>query len=130
MFLNSNFDHQMNRFEVSFRQFFNTFSSNRKTFFIFFHASGAAPIRVDTLEYFGSLGLDIHELYGMSAPGLHGICMAFGVQSDSKCDRKVTAALQSPHLLAMHGALAAFRFLGWRSRFSRWKTQRSFTMTE
>eukprot|EP00913_Durusdinium_trenchii_P020520 g19273.t1 len=27
---------------------------------------GAAPIRVDTLEYFGSLGLDIHELYGMS----------------------------------------------------------------
>lgn len=28
--------------------------------------TGAAPIRVDTLEYFGSLGLDIHELYGMS----------------------------------------------------------------
>lgn len=31
-----------------------------------FAATGAAPIRVDTLEYFGSLGLDIHELYGMS----------------------------------------------------------------
>jgi len=29
-------------------------------------ATGAAPIRVDTLEYFGSLGIDILELYGMS----------------------------------------------------------------
>lgn len=28
--------------------------------------SGAAPIRVDTLEYFSSLGLDIQEVYGMS----------------------------------------------------------------
>jgi len=29
-------------------------------------ATGAAPIRVDTLEYFGSLGLGINEVYGMS----------------------------------------------------------------
>mmetsp|Transcript_116086 Transcript_116086/g.369346 ORF Transcript_116086/g.369346 Transcript_116086/m.369346 type:complete len:756 (-) Transcript_116086:113-2380(-) len=28
--------------------------------------TGAAPIRVDTLEYFGSLGLNINEAYGMS----------------------------------------------------------------
>merc|ERR1719203_1121060 len=28
--------------------------------------TGAAPIRVDTLEYFGSLGIYINELYGMS----------------------------------------------------------------
>lgn len=28
--------------------------------------TGAAPIRVDTLEYFGSLGLPINEVYGMS----------------------------------------------------------------
>merc|ERR1719443_101440 len=28
--------------------------------------TGAAPIRVDTLEYFGSLGLMINEVYGMS----------------------------------------------------------------
>jgi len=28
--------------------------------------TGAAPIRVDTLEYFGSLGMTISELYGMS----------------------------------------------------------------
>merc|ERR1712224_1133689 len=28
--------------------------------------TGAAPIRVDTLEYFGSLGLSINEVYGMS----------------------------------------------------------------
>eukprot|EP00930_Biecheleria_cincta_P024215 TRINITY_DN17359_c0_g1_i1.p1 TRINITY_DN17359_c0_g1~~TRINITY_DN17359_c0_g1_i1.p1 ORF type:complete len:784 (-),score=160.71 TRINITY_DN17359_c0_g1_i1:269-2620(-) len=28
--------------------------------------TGAAPIRVDTLEYFGSLGLHINEVYGMS----------------------------------------------------------------
>merc|ERR1712048_925473 len=28
--------------------------------------TGAAPIRVDTLEYFGSLGLTINEVYGMS----------------------------------------------------------------
>lgn len=31
-----------------------------------FGFTGAAPIRVDTLEYFGSLGLDINEVYGMS----------------------------------------------------------------
>lgn len=31
-----------------------------------FGFTGAAPIRVDTLEYFGSLGLQINELYGMS----------------------------------------------------------------
>ncbi|CAJ1425339.1 unnamed protein product, partial [Effrenium voratum] len=29
-------------------------------------STGAAPIRVDTLEYFASLGLGIYELYGMS----------------------------------------------------------------
>jgi len=28
--------------------------------------TGAAPIRVDTLQYFGSLGLQINEVYGMS----------------------------------------------------------------
>jgi len=28
--------------------------------------TGAAPIRVDTLEYFGSLGMSINEVYGMS----------------------------------------------------------------
>ena len=28
--------------------------------------TGAAPIRVDTLEYFGSLGININEVYGMS----------------------------------------------------------------
>jgi long-chain-fatty-acid--CoA ligase ACSBG len=28
--------------------------------------TGAAPIRVDTLEYFGSLGMQINEVYGMS----------------------------------------------------------------
>jgi len=28
--------------------------------------TGAAPVRVDTLEYFGSLGIYINELYGMS----------------------------------------------------------------
>eukprot|EP00933_Yihiella_yeosuensis_P047470 TRINITY_DN43308_c0_g1_i1.p1 TRINITY_DN43308_c0_g1~~TRINITY_DN43308_c0_g1_i1.p1 ORF type:complete len:546 (+),score=116.62 TRINITY_DN43308_c0_g1_i1:36-1640(+) len=28
--------------------------------------TGAAPIRVDTLEYFASLGLNINEIYGMS----------------------------------------------------------------
>jgi long-chain-fatty-acid--CoA ligase ACSBG len=28
--------------------------------------SGAAPIGVDTLEYFGSLGLNVNEIYGMS----------------------------------------------------------------
>jgi len=31
-----------------------------------FGFTGAAPIRVDTLEYFGSLGLHINEVYGMS----------------------------------------------------------------
>jgi len=31
-----------------------------------FAFTGAAPIRVDTLEYFGSLGLSINEVYGMS----------------------------------------------------------------
>lgn len=31
-----------------------------------FGITGAAPIRVDTLEYFGSLGLQINEVYGMS----------------------------------------------------------------
>eukprot|EP00927_Polykrikos_kofoidii_P053339 TRINITY_DN4773_c0_g1_i4.p1 TRINITY_DN4773_c0_g1~~TRINITY_DN4773_c0_g1_i4.p1 ORF type:complete len:778 (+),score=97.53 TRINITY_DN4773_c0_g1_i4:203-2335(+) len=31
-----------------------------------FGFTGAAPIRVDTLEYFGSLGLQINEVYGMS----------------------------------------------------------------
>lgn len=31
-----------------------------------FGMTGAAPIRVDTLEYFGSLGLGINEVYGMS----------------------------------------------------------------
>eukprot|EP00929_Paragymnodinium_shiwhaense_P086482 TRINITY_DN469_c0_g1_i1.p1 TRINITY_DN469_c0_g1~~TRINITY_DN469_c0_g1_i1.p1 ORF type:complete len:753 (-),score=200.75 TRINITY_DN469_c0_g1_i1:232-2490(-) len=31
-----------------------------------FAFTGAAPIRVDTLEYFGSLGLGINEVYGMS----------------------------------------------------------------
>jgi len=31
-----------------------------------FGFTGAAPIRVDTLEYFGSLGLFINEVYGMS----------------------------------------------------------------
>merc|ERR1712178_594703 len=31
-----------------------------------FGFTGAAPIRVDTLEYFGSLGLAINEVYGMS----------------------------------------------------------------
>jgi len=34
--------------------------------------TGAAPIRVDTLEYFGSLGLPVYELYGMSECG--GAC--------------------------------------------------------
>mmetsp|Transcript_61434 Transcript_61434/g.146468 ORF Transcript_61434/g.146468 Transcript_61434/m.146468 type:complete len:752 (+) Transcript_61434:82-2337(+) len=28
--------------------------------------TGAAPIRVDTLEYYGSLGININEVYGMS----------------------------------------------------------------
>merc|ERR1712217_600906 len=28
--------------------------------------TGAAPIRVDTVEYFGSLGININEVYGMS----------------------------------------------------------------
>lgn len=45
-----------------------------------FGMTGAAPIRVDTLEYFGSLGLNINEVYGMSEctgaatvshPGIH-----------------------------------------------------------
>lgn len=31
-----------------------------------FGFTGAAPIRVDTLEYFGSLGMSINEVYGMS----------------------------------------------------------------
>lgn len=31
-----------------------------------FGFTGAAPIRVDTLEYFGSLGISINEVYGMS----------------------------------------------------------------
>jgi len=31
-----------------------------------FGFTGAAPIRVDTVEYFGSLGIDINEVYGMS----------------------------------------------------------------
>lgn len=31
-----------------------------------FGMTGAAPIRVDTLEYFGQLGIDINEVYGMS----------------------------------------------------------------
>mmetsp|Transcript_24782 Transcript_24782/g.57568 ORF Transcript_24782/g.57568 Transcript_24782/m.57568 type:complete len:764 (-) Transcript_24782:78-2369(-) len=31
-----------------------------------FAFTGAAPIRVDTVEYFGSLGIDINEVYGMS----------------------------------------------------------------
>jgi len=31
-----------------------------------FGATGAAPIRVDTLQYFGSLGITINEVYGMS----------------------------------------------------------------
>jgi len=31
-----------------------------------FGLTGAAPIRVDTLEYFGSLGIGINEVYGMS----------------------------------------------------------------
>jgi len=31
-----------------------------------FGMTGAAPIRVDTLEYFGSLGIQINEVYGMS----------------------------------------------------------------
>jgi len=31
-----------------------------------FALTGAAPIRVDTVEYFGSLGININELYGMS----------------------------------------------------------------
>jgi len=31
-----------------------------------FACTGAAPIRTDTLEYFGSLGIYINELYGMS----------------------------------------------------------------
>jgi long-chain-fatty-acid--CoA ligase ACSBG len=31
-----------------------------------FGLTGAAPIRVDTLEYFGSLDLNINEIYGMS----------------------------------------------------------------
>merc|ERR1712139_278461 len=31
-----------------------------------FGFTGAAPIRVDTLEYFGSLGIQINEVYGMS----------------------------------------------------------------
>jgi len=31
-----------------------------------FGATGAAPLRKDTLEYFGSLGLHINEVYGMS----------------------------------------------------------------
>ena len=31
-----------------------------------FAVTGAAPIRVDTLEYFGSLGININEVYGMS----------------------------------------------------------------
>jgi len=31
-----------------------------------FGFTGAAPIRVDTLEYFGSLGIFINEVYGMS----------------------------------------------------------------
>merc|ERR1719230_1322365 len=31
-----------------------------------FGMTGAAPIRVDTLEYFGSLGISINEVYGMS----------------------------------------------------------------
>merc|ERR1719162_743347 len=31
-----------------------------------FGFTGAAPIRVDTLEYFGSLGMSINEIYGMS----------------------------------------------------------------
>merc|ERR1740123_750611 len=31
-----------------------------------FGFTGAAPIRVDTLEYFGSIGIPIYEVYGMS----------------------------------------------------------------
>jgi len=34
--------------------------------------TGAAPIRVDTVEYFGSLGIYINELYGMSE--CTGVC--------------------------------------------------------
>merc|ERR1712093_201080 len=31
-----------------------------------FALTGAAPVRVDTLEYFGSIGIQINEVYGMS----------------------------------------------------------------
>merc|ERR1712113_668530 len=34
--------------------------------------TGAAPIRVDTLEYYGSLGIYINEVYGMSEST--GVC--------------------------------------------------------
>ncbi|CAE7521505.1 ACSBG2, partial [Symbiodinium pilosum] len=42
-----------------------------------FGATGAAPIRVDTLQYFGSLGININEVYGMSES-----CAACTVSTD------------------------------------------------
>ena len=42
-----------------------------------FGATGAAPIRVDTLQYFGSLGITINEVYGMSES-----CAACTVSTD------------------------------------------------
>jgi len=46
-----------------------------------FGLTGAAPISVDTLEYFGSLGIQINELYGMS-----------------ECTGAVTCSVDSCHL--------------------------------
>jgi len=45
--------------------------------FLKFGATGAAPIRVDTQNYFGSLGINVNEVYGMSES-----CAACTVSTD------------------------------------------------
>lgn len=50
---------------------------------------GAAPIRVDTLEYFGSLGLDIHELYGMSVSRINFGAIWMQLMCESNMDRNI-----------------------------------------
>ena len=50
---------------------------------------GAAPIRVDTLEYFGSLGLDIHELYGMSVSRINFGAISMQLMCELNMDRNM-----------------------------------------
>lgn len=57
-----------------------------------FGMTGAAPIRVDTLEYFASLGLDINEVYGMSE------CTAACTFSSSRVHQWGSCGYQLPGL--------------------------------